>query len=644
MAESARIRALVIMLGGSLLLVAALISSCSKKERATQPVIPPTPAPKFVASPDTLFIFEVSPDTAVHVSTDVPGTLDWRVKAKPDWITVTPDSGQATVSGEDVVVSAAAASLGPGTHWGTIEFEAGGEIEMMLVAVSVAEHPRAAASAASLHFAPTEYENAITITNQGTGVLVWSVASTQAWLEVSPASGALLAGRSADIYARVDRRGLAPGMASASMTIASNSEGGPIVIPTSMDPAPLLGSRPLELEFGYLHETRLIKVQNLGNAPLTWTATATEGYLQMTPATGVIGPGGETNVAVTPDRSLLADGTHVAGIDVTSDGLPPRHIPTRVKHFRATKWRLDHPLRDAEFDRVHDRIVAVGGLMSQQLLVLDPEARTVRSLTLPQPAICVSIQPDGLYAATGHDSAISYVDLSSMTVQRTYPVAARASDVVLAGNGWVYAVPDVPGTSMRSIELASGLETAHTGPRLFAARLHPSGESIIAGGFDFYQRFDIRPGTAAFMNGTGNLGPGCCFSLWLSEDGQRVFSRDGLIHDVYTWNRVGRSWLERSWVETSVSANRVLSVERELSTYEAYDIELAAYDGQAFTKLGEVTQSPFLVPNASGGMLVPFRERFVFVNAAGTRVHILLEDPGGKYGWGFASTDMSALP
>jgi len=117
MAESARIRALVIMLGGSLLLVAALISSCSKKERATQPVIPPTPAPKFVASPDTLFIFEVSPDTAVHVSTDVPGTLDWRVKAKPDWITVTPDSGQATVSGEDVVVSAAAASLGPGTHW-----------------------------------------------------------------------------------------------------------------------------------------------------------------------------------------------------------------------------------------------------------------------------------------------------------------------------------------------------------------------------------------------------------------------------------------------------------------------------------------------------------------------------------------------
>ena len=64
---------------------------------------------------------------------------------------------------------------------------------------------------------------------------------------------------------------------------------------------------------------------------------------------------------------------------------------------------------DAEYDKVHDRIVAVSA-DPDQLMVIDPVAKTITTIPLNADPTCVSVADDGNSAVAGHNGWISWVD------------------------------------------------------------------------------------------------------------------------------------------------------------------------------------------------------------------------------------------
>ena len=97
---------------------------------------------------------------------------------------------------------------------------------------------------------------------------------------------------------------------------------------------------------------------------------------------------------------------------------------------------LDCRVVDAEYSGALARIVMVSATPNR-LHVFDPLTAVDVPVDLPLAPTSLSVGPDGLFAAVGHDGWVSYVDLSAGSLVKTMPVSTAAVDVVLAGNGFV---------------------------------------------------------------------------------------------------------------------------------------------------------------------------------------------------------------
>src|SRR5260370_30753278 len=74
----------------------------------------------------------------------------------------------------------------------------------------------------------------------------------------------------------------------------------------------------------------------------------------------------------------------------------------------------------AEYSTALDRIIMIS-TGPDQLHIYDAGLQTDVPINLPKPPYSVSVSPDGLHAAVGHDALISYVNLVSQTVKRRCP-------------------------------------------------------------------------------------------------------------------------------------------------------------------------------------------------------------------------------
>jgi hypothetical protein len=342
----------------------------------------------------------------------------------------------------EVDVTADNSGLQPSTYTGKIEIiSTGGEGEVG-VAFGVDPHPMATLSVSSLDFPSSADEASVQLSNSGTGILQWSISTSEDWLTFTPASGYLSSAFSVTIAAKVNRRGLDIGTYPATTTVESNSDGGDINLPVSMDvPAsPLLEVSTSTLFMDYFVNTGQFTIRNVGNSPFFWNGSVDETFVTLNTTSGTINKGDSVVVTASADRSGFETGSYVATISIGTDAAQSDSIEVRINNYVDTLWALEHRVVDAEYDRNEDVIVTVAS-NPNRLYKMDPETRTAQSVDLSLAPGCVSIRPDGVYAAVGHDGFVSYVDLSAMSVERTYAVTTDAVDIVLASNGWVYVFP-----------------------------------------------------------------------------------------------------------------------------------------------------------------------------------------------------------
>lgn len=218
----------------------------------------------------------------------------------------------------------------------------------------------------------------------------------------------------------------------------------------------------------------------------------------------------------------------------TETGLEPLAV--------AARSTLAHNLVDAAYSAALDAIVSVSSAPSPALNVLDLATGQTRSVALLTAPTALSLAPDGLRAAVGHDAAISVVGLAlpgspnAMPVTRlpiSLPVGALVFDAhervqvfgnaTFSQNGW------------HSLDLASGVDTNVLDAAVYGrphVRLHPSGNRM------YFANQGVSPDDIFSVDLQGDPpGPivdspyhgdyAMCGKLWLSRQGDRIYTACG---------------------------------------------------------------------------------------------------------------------
>jgi len=338
-------------------------------------------------------------------------------------------------------------------------------------------------------------------------------------------------------------------------------------------------------------------------------------------------------------------------------GVAPLVVSSRVA--------LPHNVIDAEFSKALGKIVMVGNYPANALYVYDVANGTEQQQPLNRIPTAVSISPDGMTAAVGHDALITVVDLATVG-QPGAPapvilnVSADVFDIVLDGNGYVHALPRIDQwVNVHTVHIATNTETLSTGPSLRAGshgRLHPAGEYIYAANNgvspDDIEKWDIRQGTAVYAYDSPYHGDyGMCGSLWFNEPGTTIYTACGNTfrsNEVQALDMVyaGRLQLSPSstygWRILSLSQSAALA-EIALIEQEWYPcvgvpgsspcyVHLAFYESDFLNRLSVYSLGPVSVNNVAYAQ----RGLFVFHDAVGTNKYLVsrlhgMPNPDAEY-------------
>lgn len=299
---------------------------------------------------------------------------------------------------------------------------------------------------------------------------------------------------------------------------------------------------------------------------------------------------------------------------------------------------LAHRVLDAEYSKALDAIVMIDEAPSA-LYVYDPVAKTEKKVLLPLTPTAVSVSPDGLTAAVGHNAYVTHVDLSAGTIIKTWPVTCDVFDVVLAGNGYAYAMPRIDQwVTLHSLNLSTGVETTSGTVRAGTrARLHPGGEAIYGANNGLspsdIEKYSITGGTGTVLYDSPYHGDyAMCGDVWPSEDGARLFTACGNVFRATSTRATDMTYAGALEATTAVrhladsaAAGEVLAVPA-VGYYgnPGDDTSIRVFAADFLTRRPSVPVSPFLAPSGA----FAGHGRFVFYGADGTRRWALVQaDP-----------------
>ena len=183
-----------------------------------------------------------------------------------------------------------------------------------------------AATPAALQFSYTTGGTApaaqsIQIANTGSGTLAWTATASQSWLSVTPASGTA----PTTISVSVSPASLSAGTYSGTIQITSSGASNtPLSIPillTVTQPSPNLSVSPQSLSFSYTAgglppAAQTIAIANSGGGALSWTASASDYWLVLSPASG--SAPGTLSLSINPAN--LAAGTYTSAVQIAAAG------------------------------------------------------------------------------------------------------------------------------------------------------------------------------------------------------------------------------------------------------------------------------------------------------------------------------------
>lgn len=339
--------------------------------------------------------------------------------------------------------------------------------------------------------------------------------------------------------------------------------------------------------------------------------------------------------SASPSFTADKEGIYIVSLTV-NDGTVDSSLPDTVQiTVHKPIVGLSFNVVDAEYNRTTDKIIMVSASPANQLHIYDPATDSDVAVDLVLPPSAVSISPDGRYAAVGHNGWISYVSLATATVEKQLAVSTNVIDIVLAGNGFIYAFPRTDQwETIRCIEIATGTETLSGGYQIRAgtlAKLHPNGTAIYGADNGLspsdIEKYDITNGTATMLYDSPYHGDyAMCGNLWIAEDGLRIFTACGnvfrssaIYSEDMTYNGSLNSLSQIVGLDHSSAANKVVAIPGNGYSTSNNDIAIQFY-GYDFLSFQKTISLPkFLVQ----GNAYSAHGKFTFFNAAGDSVYVI---------------------
>jgi len=166
---------------------------------------------------------------------------------------------------------------------------------------------------------------ALTISKSGLGTLTWTATSNSAWLTLNSATSAS-GSNLGSVNVGVNPSGLTVGAHSGVITIiGAGAANSPQTVTVTFDitaaPTPTIGLSATALSFSAVQggsnpANKTITISNSGNGTLTWTATESSNWLNLSPASGT----GNSTITVSIVTTGMTAGTYSAPITIAATG------------------------------------------------------------------------------------------------------------------------------------------------------------------------------------------------------------------------------------------------------------------------------------------------------------------------------------
>jgi hypothetical protein len=387
--------------------------------------------------------------------------------------------------------------------------------------------------------------------------------------------------------------------------------------------------------------SRTVFIRNIGQAPLEWSITTNDSFVIANIKSGSVTAGDSVGIILSINQAQLPEEfVHLTKVTFHFPKTFDQIIPVTVVSLSEEKFLLNDKIRDAEYDRNHDLIIAVTK-NSGKLLMIDPEKESIVGLQLDFPAVAVSVSPDGNYALVGHRAALSYVNLETLAVEKVIPLSFDVFDVILSKSGWGYVFPgNTQWTNLYCIKFGSG-ETSQAWRSCYSetrGRIQPGSDFIYSVSTRLFppdlEKYNIENGQAEYLydsryHGDYPIGD----NFWFSDNGQdiltsggTIFSTDSLLENdlIYAGALSDPPFNYFYALEHSSAAGLVCAIPGTQFFEGNIPGSLVLTFDLSYHRLGAIALEQFVLTDELGNTgLYDGLGYFIFFNKAGTRVYVL---------------------
>lgn len=325
---------------------------------------------------------------------------------------------------------------------------------------------------------------------------------------------------------------------------------------------------------------------------------------------------------------------------------------------------LPHDVIDAEYNNAMDAVIMVSSYPQNALYVHDISTGTETKVPLNKTPSSVSVAPDGQSVAVGHDALITVIDLTTLNDplgahKQLLNVTTDVLDVVLGGNGYVYAFPrHDQWEEIHTVHIATNVEQLGSG-FIYAGtvgKLHPSGTRMYGADNGLspsdIERYNITSGKAVYVYDSPYHGDyAMCGDLWMHETGLQIYTACGNVFRASDVRAQDMTYAGRLPLSTgshygfSIVSLSQSAEAREVALIEedSFECSLSGSTDDCYSRVA-LHESDFLgrtalysmAPKTVSGKDYAQRGLFIFHNAAGTQRFVIsrlvgMPNPDAEY-------------
>lgn len=374
---------------------------------------------------------------------------DFTINSKPEWLILDSQTGKFTDS-----IATIHGSANPEPSFSNIGFY----VDQMIVTVSgktyavpvyyITEGNPSVKVDRSFEIAYNNYNNQLSISNTGDGVLLWDIVSIPDWLTVnmsqfSPTSVILGKGATASVPFILDSKAAVQSGFTGIIVLKTNDKNNSLV---EITVAANLGTPNLSfnndhIDFGSTETRKNLSIYNNGNGMLIWSMEGLPEWLSVSSSSGVFAPYSSSgDLVLTCDRSKLQPGFYSATINLKSNAPNESSVPItvslRVPGYNPNVRLLEGNIVDATYDKTTNTLYYVTG-QPNKLVAYDVTTKTIlHEVALSKAPTCLAISEDFTKAAVGHGGLISAIDLKNYSVTRTVEYGYSIYDMEWTKDDW----------------------------------------------------------------------------------------------------------------------------------------------------------------------------------------------------------------